>query len=253
VVPTLGTRPEYLLQCISSLRDIKAWICFVSPNGWLAPKEANGLDHTVIIDPGNLGAAGAINLGLRHLIQNYGCKFVSWIGDDDSIRNQGYNKALDVMRASEDAAVAVGYCDYVDQDGGFILRMQPHQMDLLLINCKGSKLPQPGSIIRSRSLERAGYLDETLLYAFDQDLFHKLARLGTIKIVREPVSTWRWHPNSLSSAGRLDALKESHKTRLRHGNAFERVLAKVYYFFVRMHMRMYPRHNPIRKKDNQSE
>ncbi len=251
MVPTLGTRPEYLAHCIVSLRDVDAKVCFVAQQGWSPPEEALSLNHIVIWEASNLGAAGAINLGLRHLIQNYQCSFVSWIGDDDSIISPGFNRSLDIMRGSEDASASVGFCDYVDENGKFILQMRPRKTDLLFLNFKGSKLPQPGSILRSSALSNVGFLDESLHYAFDQDLFHRLAKHGSINIVRELVSTWRWHPSSLSSMGVKKALVESHEVRMRYGNFLERVLARIYFNLVRLQMAILPSHMPIRGKEYQ--
>ena len=65
VVPTLGKRPEYLLQCLKSLRDAgNALIYLVMPESVSLPHEINSdLYDRVITDPG-IGLAAAIHAGL---------------------------------------------------------------------------------------------------------------------------------------------------------------------------------------------
>lgn len=252
VVPTLGLRADFLEICVESLREIEAVVCFVAPEDWIPPMSCQDLSYFRLPDRGEGGAAKAINSGLKSLAKDHHCKFVTWIGDDDYLIASGFKQALEHIDRNDELMAVVGFCDYVDEDGNLLLRMQPKAWDVALLNCKGSKLPQPGSILRSEALERLGFLDESLTYAFDQDLFHKLRRLGKIGIFGERVSAWRWHSSSLSSTGRIAALKESHSLRMAYGNFFEQAAALLYLVAVRFLYSLDPLREPVPRKVRES-
>ncbi|AGX87448.1 glycosyltransferase family 2 protein [Candidatus Symbiobacter mobilis] len=81
---------------------------------------------------------------------------------------------------------------------------------------RGNFIPHPAAFVRRDWLERVGGFEENLRYAMDYDLWLKLARLGAPYELDEPLTVFRVHPGSLSSANRLAALREDLEVRLAH-------------------------------------
>ena len=81
VVPTLGTRPEFLAECVSSLRAAgDCYIALVRPRACSIGSDVAVQLDAQIDDPGT-GLAAAINAGMASLPA--AVRFATWLGDDD--------------------------------------------------------------------------------------------------------------------------------------------------------------------------
>jgi hypothetical protein len=105
----------------------------------------------------------------------------------------------------------------------------PRRIDIALLEVKGNKLPQPGSIFSRTALEKVGLLDATLRFAFDQDLFHRMKTQGEILVVSEEVAVFMWHKGSLSGSNQRASRKESFKARLKHAQIWQKPLALLHF------------------------
>ena len=74
-------------------------------------------------------------------------------------------------------------------------------------------IPQPGMLVRLDAWRAVGGLDETYRFAFDLDLLLKLKRLGPLIDVGHVVSSFRWHPDSLTVGDRDTNLAESERAK----------------------------------------
>jgi glycosyltransferase involved in cell wall biosynthesis len=162
------------------------------------------------------GAASAINDGFRYLQATSECEFATWIGDDDTLVPDGISSSLISLSRDKSVVATVGRCRYIDIMGNVIHELQPRRWDVVALEFKGNKLPQPGSVFRLAALASVGLLDIGLKYAFDQDLFHKIKKIGKVETVESLVAVYCWHPGSLSSSGHLKAVSESIQLRFKH-------------------------------------
>ena len=82
VVPTLGNRPDYLEQCLRSIRSAgDAHVLLVAPASFdSSALKSYGLIDSVVIDPSE-GLPAAINQGIKEL--PFTAEYVNWLGDDD--------------------------------------------------------------------------------------------------------------------------------------------------------------------------
>ena len=238
VVPTKGDRPQYLAECLKSIQaagfDV---VTIVSPEDLVVP-DLSGVRINHKSDPGQ-GAAAAINIGLAHLIEEESCDAVAWLGDDDSLMPDSLQESL--ARLEETGSVAVvGPCHYVDGQGSSIYLAQPRPRDICLLEYWSNRIPQPGALFSSDALVQVGYLDSSLKYAFDQDLFHRLKSLGTISITKSAVAKYRWHSGSLSSSGRIESALESQKLRLKYGHRSLQGFTVLWFWVYRVLSRWIP-------------
>lgn len=188
------------------------FVCVVGPE---FPRTLIQQDPRINIldDPGR-GAAAAINVGLKHLIEALDCDFVSWIGDDDYLTSN-LREVSDLLSKST-AGTIVGSCKYLDGQERLLQVARPRKRDVFFLELWSNRLPQPGSLFKSDALLESGFLDENLRYAFDQDLFHRIKRKFGILVTRKELAVYRWHSSSLSSAGAEQSEMESHDVRMKY-------------------------------------
>lgn len=224
VVPTLGTRPKYLEECLESIRVNEiAYVNLVAPASFdPSLLFSRGLIDAFTPDAGR-GLAGAINDGFRHLPADL--EVIAWLGDDDILETESLRTAADALTTG---VVAVfGDCNFIDEDSKVFWTLRTGQWAVSLLSWGPNKIPQPGSLFRRRSVEEVGELDESLGWAFDQDLFLKLRSLGKVAYVPKTVASFRWHATSLSAGSSGDSVREAASVRIRHTKKKFRLLARL--------------------------
>lgn len=215
VVPTLGTRGDYLVSSLKSLRAAGADVVFVvAPNAvQLATLSAEGLIDEVIPDPG-AGLASAINKGIEMMPNNV--EYVAWLGDDDLLSPDSLSFSRAALAENQRYSYTFGWCEYIDQTGASLWTNKAGSYAPTLLRFGPDLVPQPGSLIRRTSWEQTGGLNSNYKFAFDLDLFIRLAKVGKPKYVNKHVSKFRWHPDSLSVKSRNEAVIEASNIRQRN-------------------------------------
>jgi GT2 family glycosyltransferase len=215
VVPTLGTRSEYLRECLLSIREQGlAYILLVAPNSFDSEEaKKTGLVDQVLTDP-KTGLAGAINLGLEALPAS--CEFVTWLGDDDRLVADSLHTALQRLGQADRPTAVFGACEYIDENGRVFWTNKSGSYAVKLLRVGPNRLPQPGSLVRRSALEIVGNLDVTLGWAFDQDMFIKLSRIGKVVHVKKVLAQFRWHDESLSAGQSSKSVEEASTVRSRY-------------------------------------
>lgn len=215
VVPTMGERLDYLVNSLKSLRAARVHhIAIVCPEpAKLKNQISSELYDSVIADP-KTGLAAAINLGISLLPAE--CKQVAWLGDDDEVLPSGFIEASNKLAESKAAVAVFGICEYVDSNGHPFWVNKLGVFAIFMLTWGPNRIPQPGSIFTRISFNAVGGLDESLGWAFDQDLFSKLNKNGKILFIERTVSRFRWHNASLSAGQSQRSRNESSQVRLRH-------------------------------------
>jgi GT2 family glycosyltransferase len=215
VVPTLGKRPDYLKQCLTSIRCAgEAHILLVAPKEF-SPDELKSLSliDASVEDKGE-GLAAAINWGIESLPVDI--EYVTWLGDDDLLTKGSLKRSLEVLDSSKDAVMAFGACDYVDGEGRVIWNNRSGQWAVPLLSFGPDLIPQPGALFSRAAFEKVGGLRTDLGWAFDFDLFLKFSKIGKIKYLDQKLAQFRWHPESLSVEHRKKSVAEASQVRVSH-------------------------------------
>jgi GT2 family glycosyltransferase len=148
------------------------------------------------------GMSNAINDGWRE--HGGGHDFWAWLGDDDELTASSTATAVDYLERHPKASMVYGWCEYIDDEGRTRFRVRPSALAATLLRWGPDLVPQPGSIARASAVREVGYLDETLRYAMDLDLFLRLADVGKIGYVPRLLARFRWHEDS-TTVGAPDA------------------------------------------------
>lgn len=231
ILPTLGDRIEMLVETLATVAEqrktISLTLVAIMPVGAVEARELALAAGAVVVDDPKTGISSAINRGLA---ERQGERYYAWIGDDDLFRPGGLRRLQDMLDADPQAVLAYGGCDYVDPNGLTIATSNAGELAKFLLPWGPDLIPHPGTMIRLDALKAIGGFDVTLKYAMDLDAFLTLRGHGTFLSTRETVSAFRWHPDSLTVAGRLNSSREAEAVKRRHLNPVLRTLSPVWHF-----------------------
>lgn len=233
VIPTLGNRIEFLNNALESCTDlaqrVPLRVCVVVPrDAWQARTIAAGAGATVVDDPGG-GMADAVNRALGTVGNE---EFYVWLGDDDSLVAEGVSALVETLDREESCVVAYGGCNYVDSDGRSIMTTRASRFAKFLLPWGPNFIPHPGTVIRISALREVGFFTSGLSYALDLDVFLKLRRVGKFCSVPVTASRFRWHPESLTVAGRGYSSREALEVKKRHLPAWVRPISGLWHWPV---------------------
>lgn len=217
VLPTLGDRIESLALTLESVRqqrdDVALTLVVITPVGATVARDLATRFGAVVVDDPRTGISEAINRGLAARTTE---TYYAWIGDDDLFRPGGLSRLRGMLDADAGAVVAYGGCDYIDPDGHVVARSRAGRLAQVLLPWGPDLIPHPGSMIRLDALEAIGGFDSSLKFAMDLDAFLALRAHGRFVCTTEPVSAFRWHPDSLTVSNRLPSTLEAERIKRRH-------------------------------------
>ena len=237
VVPTLGKRPEFLSQCLESIKragsgENFAFVVVVAPESFSAETYfASGLAHKLVLDPGK-GLSEAINTAMAAMPDSV--EYLNWLGDDDVLTQNSLDLAAGTLDNNHDIAAVFGGCDYIDPNGTIVWTNNSGQWAVRLLRFGPDLIPQPGALFRKDSFEIVGGLNANYDWAFDLDLFIKLSKVGKVRHLNSKLSNFRWHPESLSVEYRQKSVNEASSVRISHLPRFLKPLSFAWEFPVRL-------------------
>ena len=232
VVPTLGKRPDYLEQCLSSIRAAgESHILLVAPAAFKSDSlRSAGLLDSVVIDAGG-GLAAAINQGIRALPESV--EYTNWLGDDDLLIAGSLKNSAQVLDSDPNVVMTFGACQYVDSNGKLVWENRSGQWVVPLLRFGPDLVPQPGALFRRSAFESLGGLNPELGWAFDFDLFIRLSKIGKLQYLDQTLAKFRWHPESLSVEHRKKSVAEASKVRVAHLPGFLKPISFIWEYPVR--------------------
>jgi len=147
LVPTLGTRQDFLVQALSSIRLAgDALIHVIAPrNASLETQIPAHLFDLLLDDPGN-GLASAIDFGLRSFPDSV--VFVNWLGDDDELVAGSLHRTVSVLEDDSRIALVYGGCEYIDGVGKRLWVNKSGKYAKYLMRFGPQLIPQPAALFR---------------------------------------------------------------------------------------------------------
>ena len=224
VVPTLGSRPEFLTEALKSIRN--AGKCFIVI---VAPIQAN-IDKVIdcsffdeLVEDPMQGLVEAINTGVRALPKQI--EYFNWLGDDDTLTPNSLRMSSSPLKDDPEIVCVFGVCQYINQDGQPIYKNRSGRFAVPLLKFGPQLIPQPGALFRRTAFNIVGGLDPTYKCAFDLDLLLKLKGMGKLHYTPHQLSSFRWHSDSLSVRSRNVSVREARKIRQKNLSRFFRLLS----------------------------
>lgn len=215
VIPTLGTRRDYLEECLDSLLAqsySRIRIVVVGPETSCAGAVARC--HAVEFlaqNPKGIGAA--VNAGWR--AHGDDAEIWGWIGDDDLLEPSAVARAVTCFHDTG-AVMVFGRCRYIDESGQPLWTARPGRLAAWNLRGGVQLIPQPGSLASANAVREVGLVDESLMFAMDYDLFLRLQRVGRFAYVPAVLASFRWHTDSLTASQSDRSTTEAHHVRRRN-------------------------------------
>ncbi len=217
VLPTLGDRLETLRETLHAIDDQRSEVSLrlvvVAPARAVQARDMALSFGAVVVDDPKDGISSAINCGLA---ARQGEEFYAWMGDDDLFRPHGLLTLQTLLDENPSAVLSYGGCDYISPSGKILARSRAGKLAQILLPWGPDLIPHPGTMIRLDALQEIGGFDVSLKFAMDLDAFLKLRKFGKFVFTKQPVSAFRWHPESLTVANRKNSSKESEAVKARH-------------------------------------
>jgi hypothetical protein len=219
VVPTMGTRPDYLPQCLNSIQkagtgENAAYVVMVAPTTFDAKEFiTTGLVHKIVADPG-IGLSEAINAGFDAMPGEI--EYINWLGDDDLLTEGSLDSGANHLDANPNTVMVFGGSDYISPEGKKLWTNNSGPWVVPLMRFGPNLTPQPGALFRKKSFFDVGGLNPEYGWAFDFDLFIKFSKIGKLSFLNRVVSSFRWHPQSLSVRQRNMSVAEASRIRVSH-------------------------------------
>lgn len=238
VIPTLGERPQTLAGALDSVvaqEGVSTTLVVVVPAEAAGARATAQTRGAVIVDDPGKGLSAAVNAGVAARGHE---EFYAWIGDDDLMRPGGLATLSQLLTKRDDAVVAYGACDYIDEEDRIVAVSRAGRLAVGLLSWGPDLVPQPASLTRLDAMERVGPYDETLRFAMDLDMFLRLKQVGSFVSTHTPVAAFRWHPDSLTVSNRALSLAESEAVKRRYLPRAVRPLSPLWDLPVRLATRM---------------
>ena len=215
IVPTLGTRIEFLRQNLESIssQDTPADIVVVCPKEATEARQlAERHNAAVIDDPGSLPKA--INAGAAQLQPHH--EFINWLGDDDLLEPRSLTITTRALDNNPNATVAFGACRYINEHNSELWVSRAGKWAPRILGWGPDLIPQPGMLVRADAWNKVNGVDESLAMTFDLDLLLKLKQFGPLVGTPTVVSSFRWHATSMTASDRSKNLDESEAVKRRY-------------------------------------
>lgn len=197
IVPTLGTRADWLRLSLTALQEqnIPVNVVIVGPDTAFLNEIAREFRATLLRETGT-SLSAAINQGI--LENSHPTPYIAWIADDDVLAPNSLALSSAALDANPGAPFAFGRIRYIDGDGNGMWLLRPGSWSVPYAKYGRNFIPQPGSLQRLSAWHAVGGLDETLSNAMDLDLFLKMAALGRPVYIARELASFRVHDGSIS-------------------------------------------------------
>jgi GT2 family glycosyltransferase len=224
VVPTLGSRPEWLGVCLRSvaMQDYPCvQIRVVGPSG-RGIESITASFGAQFLSTDEPGLSKAINYAWW--ADGASQELITWLGDDDALAPGSISKGVTALRENPLAGMCYGRTRYIDDRGNSLYLSRPSRFASVYLRIGKDFVPQPGSILRRVAVSSVGSLDESLRNAMDLDLFIRLQKWGPAVYVKAELSAYRLHGESITATKGLE--DEARQVRQRHRGVLLRTLLR---------------------------
>ncbi len=155
---------------------------------WLA-----AYGHGQLVSEPDTGQANAINKGFRRAAG----EVVGWLNSDDVLTPGSLRRATRAFAADPALDFVWGFCLCIDPSGSARFVINPFvRGDFSALRSRMNFVPQPGTWMRRRVLERFGYLDESYHCSFDYEYFLRICAHVRAEFIPEVMAGFRLHEGS---------------------------------------------------------
>ncbi|WP_105619013.1 glycosyltransferase family 2 protein [Vallitalea okinawensis] len=161
------------------------------------------------------GQSDAINKGFRMAKG----KYVAWLNSDDTYEPGAISLAVSYFINNPEVALVYGQGDIIDEQGKKVNRFGATQeFDLWTLTHVWDYILQPTTFFKKEALEKVGYLDKSLNWCMDWELWIKLSLNYKVGFINEVLANSREYGETKTSTGGIKRLKEITKLMRTYSN-----------------------------------
>jgi hypothetical protein len=171
-------------------------------------------EHLTWISERDRGQSDAINKGFRMARGEIVC----WLNSDDVFLPRAVSTAVAALAGDPDLSAVYGDGYLIDAAGALIGEFPkagpPNLWKLIYYS---DYILQPAVFLRRRALQEVGYLDESLHWGMDWDLFIRLGKHGRMAYLAEHLASQRQYDDTKTASGGWRRMGELARIMRRHG------------------------------------
>lgn len=178
-------------------------------------KYVNSVDK-IIIEKDN-GQSDAINKGFKSCTG----ELVAWINSDDILYDNCVELIVKSYLKNQNASIIYNSkCDIIDENDNKIRLLNRPIANKKFLLSRSFEVLQPGSFYNSKILKKVNYLDDTIHYCMDLDLWLKLLNYGPIiDIGLGPLCGYREWELTKTNTGAHKFYREIYFVLIRNGSS----------------------------------
>lgn len=144
-------------------------------------------------------------------------EIIGWINSDDRLAEGALKKVACFFNENPDEIAVVGDQAIIDQSGTIIriIKSQGYTFDFLLNHARG--ITQNSTFFKREIFKTIGYLNVTVHYAMDRDLFIRISKIKPMPYLAETLGEFRLHDESKTTKGSYYFVKDLIKIRRHYG------------------------------------
>lgn len=184
------------------------------------------------------GQSHAVNKGLRQVTGD----IVGWINSDDRYEEGAFEKACNVFRHEPDCQWLIGRCRIVDENDREIRRGITRYKNKWLDRYEYGRLlaedfiSQPAVFFRRSFLSEIGFLDESLHFTMDYDLWLRMGKKADPVVIPEYLASFRYHTLSKTKSQLDKSLAEAKQLCRRYAMGRKDILFRSWLYRTKIRM-----------------
>jgi len=160
------------------------------------------------------GQSDAINKGFRMARGDIVC----WLNSDDVLMPRAVSRAVAEFERDTDLEAVYGDAYRIDRNGEVIGEFpKAGPLNVWKLVYYSDYISQPTVFLRRRALDEVGYLDESLHWGMDWDLFIRLGKRGRMVYIPELLASQREYDDTKTASGGFARFRELVRIMRRHG------------------------------------
>ncbi len=168
-------------------------------------------DKIKYISEKDKGQSDGINKGLRMATGD----ILAFLNSDDIYTEGALDKVVRYFKDNPDCMWLTGYCRIIDENDNeikkYVTKYKNRKLErftleqLLIENC----ISQPATFWRRELLDEVGYIDESLHFSMDQDLWARFAKKYELNLIRDYLAEFRFTSDTKTGSSIEKTLAES--------------------------------------------
>lgn len=173
-------------------------------------------EHLVWTSEPDRGQSHGLNKGFKKATG----EIMGWFNSDDRVAPNALHRVAEFFKDNPNEIGVVGNINLVNQKGEFVRKVKGEAYQYTdMVNVKRG-VTQPSTFIKTEVFNKIGYLDESLHYTMDFDLFLRVSSIKTIPYINFSLADFRLQSQAKTTNGLAEFRKEHIKIARKYNASY---------------------------------